>query len=133
MVFSQQSRAYVMEQLAGLKIPTERGFKGISIIFTMYAIGNFLALALVTSLTTAHLNKDGLHPKDISEETIEERRKVLWMTLLIIGSICAAIALFAFTMKIRYAGKNGLSAEDIKRNKELARGEQADLISNRSQ
>ena len=41
--------------------PTERCFKGLSIVFLIYGSASFLALLIVSQITQAHLNYDSDH------------------------------------------------------------------------
>ena len=43
------------ESLSDLFVPTERAFKGLTILFTIYSVASFVCLVIISQLTEAHL------------------------------------------------------------------------------
>ena len=45
---------------SGIKVPTERAFKGYTILFSLWAIGALLGITMIRSLTLAHADVNPL-------------------------------------------------------------------------
>ena len=95
---------------AGTVIPTERAFKGYSILFSIWTVGTFLAITMIHTLTKAHTNAD-VGASD--NTTILNNLDDLTWIMVIVGGVFAALAFISFLLRIKYRGVEGKSAEDV--------------------
>ena len=94
---------------AGTVIPTERAFKGYSILFSIWAVGTLLAIAMIHTLTKAHTNVTN----SSENPAILDRLNSLTWYMVIVGSVFACLAILSMILKIKYRGVHGKSAEDV--------------------
>ena len=94
--------------------PTERCFKGLSIVFLIYGSASFLALLIVSQITQAHLNYDLDHGTNLSDptaDTITSRKDILVKVLSITGAAFYIIAFINIILMRKYKGIKGRQAQ----------------------
>ena len=94
---------------SGILVPTERAFKGYSILFSLWAIGSLLAITMIRSLTLAHADVDGAE----DTATIKDNLHSLEIIMFIAGGIFAALAVISMICRVSYRGVAGKSPEDV--------------------
>ena len=94
--------------------PTERCFKGLSIVFLIYGSASLLALLIVSQITQAHLNYDLDHGTNLSDptaDTITSRKDILVKVLSITGAAFYIIAFVNIILMRKYKGIKGRQAQ----------------------
>ena len=89
--------------------PTERAFKGMTIFFSIQTGMTFVALIIVSQLTSAHLRyaKDN-NIKDYDPDGVVADKKFQVDTGLMVGGFFfLTMAILSFCMKIKYKGVMG--------------------------
>ena len=94
---------------AGTIIPTERAFKGYTILFSIWTIGTFLAITMIHTLTKAHTNAT-MTPENTG--ILNNLNSLTW-TMVIVGGVFALLAVISMLLRIKYRGVEGKSAEDV--------------------
>ena len=102
---------------------TERAFKGIGILFSIYAIGMYFAIVIVSNLTEAHVKLSEKDPNydHAKIEHILHKREVLDHTLLIFGIVFTVVAFVSFLLRFKYRNVKGISASEIEAKKDFLR------------
>ena len=105
------------EALAGLAVPTYRGFKGLTILFMIYGCGSLFASILISSLTQAHLDD----PSEEDKPEVFTEKEKLRNSTLIVGIVCLGISFISGILAIKYRNVPGISAREVEaRNKQRA-------------
>merc|ERR1712205_231702 len=73
---------------SGILVPTERAFRGYLILLSIWTVGTFLAIGMITALTKAHTN--ALEKPDNAE--ILDRLDDLQDVMITTGAVFAALA-----------------------------------------
>lgn len=94
--------------------PTERAYKGLTILFFIYGAGFGVCIMIMYMLTTSHveadLNDDSQGPFEIRRELanqIEKRRDFMMLILFIVSVVFLGLSALSFCFKQKYKGYVG--------------------------
>ena len=102
------------EALSDLFKPTERAFKGLTILFSIYSVSAFVCLVIVSQLTEAHLR----YAKDNGQEDydpngeIRNKKDQMVFGLLIFGGVFFILSIISLALKRKYRGYIGKQAAE---------------------
>ena len=98
--------------------PTNRCFKGLSIVFFIYGSGSLLAGLMISQITRAHIDNTNQNPTVAipeDKEAMRKHAKEITYILLLTGSIFWSLSLGMFALKYHYRNNKGRPADNLDR------------------
>ena len=90
---------------------TERGFKGLSILFFIYGFASLLGCLIISQLTRAHLDYDQENDPEYDGESIRSKCDTLNKLLLSLGCVFWLISAVSALLRMKYKNVKGRSAQ----------------------
>ena len=88
--------------------PNERCFRGMFILFSMYAVGIYTWLLFITQLTNAHL--DNHDPHITNPDHVKDNENIAKTVLFWSGNSFAILAVVGLLLMFKYRGVEGRQA-----------------------